>query len=71
MNGTVWVHVMVVAGYVLVPVAGVALVVVARLWPAKLARLGELLAVVFRTRAARLTLLLFVWWMGWHFLVGD
>ncbi|ALE05007.1 hypothetical protein AL755_05070 [Arthrobacter sp. ERGS1:01] len=62
---------MVVAGYVLVPVAGVALVVVARLWPAKLARLGELLAVVFRTRAARLTLLLFVWWMGWHFLVGD
>ena len=71
MNGTVWVHVVVVAGYALVPIAGVALVIFARLWPAKLAGLGELLALVFKTRAARLTLLLFVWWLGWHFLVGD
>jgi len=71
MIGMVWVHVLVVAGYALVPVAGVALVIFARLWPAKLAGLGELLAVVFKTRAARMTLLMFVWWLGWHFLVGG
>jgi len=71
MSGATWIHVMVVAGYALVPLGGIALVVVARIRPAKLAGLGELLGVVFRTRAARLTLLLFVWWLGWHFLVGD
>lgn len=71
MSGAAWIHVMVVAGYALVPLAGLFLVFYARARPEKLAGLGELLSVVFKTRAARLTLLLFVWWLGWHFLVGD
>jgi hypothetical protein len=71
MSGTAWIHVLVVAGYALVPIAGFALVAFARARPEQLAGLGELLVAVFRTRAARLTLLLFVWWLGWHFLVGD
>lgn len=63
-------YVLVVAGYALIPAAGVALVVVSHVKPAALAGLGELLARVFATRPARITLLLFVWWLGWHFLVG-
>jgi len=64
------IYVLVVVGYVLVPVAGLALVVVSRVKPVALAGLGELLGHVFAVRAARVTLLLFVWWLGWHFLVG-
>ncbi|WP_125611205.1 DUF6186 family protein [Specibacter cremeus] len=63
------IHAMVVAGYVLVPVMGVALVIAARLRPDRLAGLGELLTHVLAPRAARITLLVFVWWLGWHFLV--
>ncbi len=62
---------LVVAGYVLVPVVGAGLVVAGRLKPEAIAPLGELLARVFRYRAARITLLLFVWWLGWHFLMPD
>jgi hypothetical protein len=65
------IYALVVVGYALVPLAGIALVVVAHVRPAALAGLGELLGRVFVTRAARITLLLFVWWLGWHFLVGD
>ncbi|MFQ4150568.1 DUF6186 family protein [Arthrobacter sp. LAPM80] len=36
-----------------------------------LAVLGALLDRVFVMRSARITLLLFVWWLGWDFLVGD
>lgn len=64
------IYAMVVAGYVLVPVAGVALAIWAHLKPDSLTGLGELLGRVFAGRAARITLLLFVWWLGWHFLVG-
>ncbi|MBP2414716.1 hypothetical protein JOF48_003515 [Arthrobacter stackebrandtii] len=60
-----------VAGYVLVPVAGITLVLVARARPDVIAPLGVLLGNVFAHRAARIALLLFVWWLGWHFLVPD
>ncbi|MFI5060289.1 MAG: DUF6186 family protein [Actinomycetales bacterium] len=35
----------------------------------RLARFGSLLDVVMEDRAARVTILLFWWWLGWHFLV--
>ncbi len=63
--------VLVVAGYALVPLAGITLVLVARARPEVLAPLGVLLENVFAHRAARITLLLFAWWLGWHFLVPD
>lgn len=62
---------LVVAGYVLVPVVGIALVVASRLRPDSIARLGTLLGRIFVVRAARISLLLFVWWLGWHFLIAD
>jgi hypothetical protein len=61
----------VVCGYLLVPLAGAALVLAAWRWPARIAGLGEVLAQVMESRGARVTLLLFVWWVGWHFLVGS
>jgi Family of unknown function (DUF6186) len=33
------------------------------------ATLGEILDRVMATRAARITLLTFWWWLGWHFFV--
>ncbi|MEO7016412.1 MAG: DUF6186 family protein [Leifsonia sp.] len=35
----------------------------------RLARFGSLLDVVMEDRAARVTILLLWWWLGWHFLV--
>ncbi|MFI5085815.1 MAG: DUF6186 family protein [Actinomycetales bacterium] len=60
----------VVCGYLLVPLAGAALVLAAWRWPARIAGLVGL-AQEMEPRAARATLLLFVWWVGWHFLVGS
>jgi hypothetical protein len=37
----------------------------------RLATLSELLDRVMATRAARITLLTFWWWLGWHFLVAQ
>lgn len=63
--------VLVVAGYVLVPLVGMGLVIAGRWKPGLVAPLGELVGRVFQYRAARITLLLFVWWLGWHFLVPE
>ncbi|MGO4382799.1 DUF6186 family protein [Specibacter sp. RAF43] len=65
------IYALVVAGYALVPLVGLALAVTARVKPQSLAGPGELLAWVFATRSARLTVFLFLWWLGWHFLVPD
>lgn len=32
---------------------------------------AQVMGVVWEDRAARLTLLLFCWWFGWHFLMGG
>lgn len=37
--------------------------------PQRIARPSALLDVVMADRAARVTILLFWWWLGWHFLV--
>lgn len=39
--------------------------------PGRVAPLGELLDVVFADRAARVALVVFWWWLGWHFLVAQ
>ncbi|HEV7185733.1 MAG TPA: DUF6186 family protein [Leifsonia sp.] len=68
-----------VAGFVVCGIAMLALVVQSRrpsagpdsagLDSGRLARFGSLLDVVMEDRAARVTILLFWWWLGWHFLV--
>ncbi|WP_249776640.1 DUF6186 family protein [Leifsonia sp. C5G2] len=37
--------------------------------PLAVAGLSTLLDLVLQERAARVTVLLFWWWLGWHFLV--
>jgi hypothetical protein len=58
-----------IAGFVVCGVLIVALVVQSRLRPDRIAPLGTLLDRVMADRAARFTILLFWWWLGWHFLV--
>ena len=58
-----------VLGYLLDGLAAVGLVIVAKLKSDKVASFGELLDPVMASRAARVTIVLFWWWLGWHFLV--
>jgi Mn2+/Fe2+ NRAMP family transporter len=63
------VRIVTVAGFVVCAIAIVALVVQSRRAPQRLAPFASLLDVVMADRAARFTILLFWWWLGWHFLV--
>ncbi|MEY9850458.1 hypothetical protein ABH923_000136 [Leifsonia sp. EB41] len=58
-----------IGGFVLCGLLIVALVVQSRRRPDRIAPLGSLLDRVMADRAARVTILLFWWWIGWHFLV--
>jgi Family of unknown function (DUF6186) len=58
-----------IGGFVLCGVLMVILVVQSRWKPDRVAPLGTLLDRVMADRAARFTILLFWWWLGWHFLV--
>ena len=58
-----------ILGYLLDGLAAVGLVIVAKLKSDKVASFGELLDSVIASRAARVTIVLFWWWLGWHFLV--
>lgn len=39
--------------------------------PGDIAPVGRLLDAVFASRAGRITLTVFWWWLGWHFLVAP
>ena len=58
-----------ILGYLLDGLAAVGLVIVAKLKSDKVASFGELLDSVMASRALRVTIVLFWWWLGWHFLV--
>lgn len=58
-----------IGGFVLCGLLIVALVVQSRRRPDRIAPVGTLLDRVMTDRAARFTILLFWWWLGWHFLV--
>ena len=58
-----------IAGFVVCGLLLAALVAQARMAPLAVARLSTLLDLVLQERAARVTVLLFWWWLGWHFLV--
>ena len=58
-----------ILGYLLDGLAAVGLVIVAKLKSDKVASFGELLDPVMVSRAARVAIVLFWWWLGWHFLV--
>jgi hypothetical protein len=58
-------------GFALCLAAAIAVEVVARRDPQRIAPLGDLLDRVMAARSARVGILLFWWWVGWHFLVGP
>jgi Family of unknown function (DUF6186) len=58
-----------IAGYVIVGLAGVLLVWVSRRQPNEIAPMSTLLNGVMQSRAVRITLIVFWWWIGWHFFV--
>lgn len=58
-----------IAGFVVVGLLGVLLVVGSRRDPERVAPLSTLLDDVMQSRAVRLTLVVFWWWLGWHFFV--
>jgi len=60
-----------IAVYLLCLVAALLLVVAAQLPARGVAPLTELLDAVLAERAPRFVLVLFWWWLGWHFLVGQ
>lgn len=60
-----------IAGFLVCVVAAVVLELRARRAPDYLAPLGTVLDRVMASRSARIGILLFWWWAGWHFLVGQ
>ena len=60
-----------IAGFVACLVAVGALELLARRDPEKMTSLTSMIDHVVAVRSARIGILLFWWWLGWHFLVGQ
>ncbi len=58
-----------IAGFIACGVAILVLALTSRREGSRMASFGELLDGVMQDRAARVTIVLFWWWIGWHFLV--
>jgi hypothetical protein len=58
-----------IAGFLLCGVTMAVLVLQSHRDPLRIAPFSTLLDAVLADRAARFTILLFWWWLGWHFLV--
>ncbi|MGW5241185.1 DUF6186 family protein [Monashia sp. NPDC004114] len=54
--------------YVALLLATVVMVVVSRVRPAALPRLGQVVTWAMRRRTTQVGLLLAWWWLGWHFV---
>jgi Family of unknown function (DUF6186) len=59
-----------IAGFVVCTAAILVLVVLGERDKDHFASLADLLDRVMTTRAARLAILVFWWWLGWHFFVA-
>jgi len=62
-------RVITILGFCTCGVLGVLLVLSSRRNPQKTAPFDKLLDQVMASRAVRITILVFWWWLGWHFLV--
>jgi hypothetical protein len=58
-------------GFAIEGVAIAVFVLLGYRWNDRFATFGELLDRVMTTRAARICILTFWWWIGWHFLVAQ
>ena len=59
-----------IAVYLVLLAAAVVLTVIPHRRPHALAPASSLVDILMEDRAARITLLVFWWWLGWHFLVS-
>jgi hypothetical protein len=59
-----------IAGYLACAAAVIALVVLSHVPRAPLATFSQLLDRILADRATRIALIVFWWWLGWHFLVS-
>jgi hypothetical protein len=59
-----------IAGYLVCLLVALVLVVRSHRRDAPFATLSEVLEQVFADRAVRITIIVFWWWLGWHFLVA-
>ncbi|MCX7522256.1 DUF6186 family protein [Microbacterium sp. STN6] len=62
-------RVVTIAGFALCALAMLVLVIASRRDRNRVVPFGRLLDDVMLSRAARITLVLFWWWLAWHFLV--
>jgi multisubunit Na+/H+ antiporter MnhB subunit len=60
-----------IIGFVVEGLSIVALVIWSYRDPDRFATFGELLDRVMTTRAARICILTFWWWLGWHFFFAQ
>jgi hypothetical protein len=60
-----------IAGFVACLLLIMILDLLARREPRKLTPLASMIDHVMASRSARIGILLFWWWLGWHFLVGQ
>ena len=60
-----------IGAYLACIIAAVVIEMLARRDSDRIAPLGDLMDQVMATRSARIGILLFWWWAGWHFLVGQ
>lgn len=60
-----------IIGYLSVPLMLSALILFSRFWPNAWASPSEVLNLIWQNRAARMTLLIFAWWFGWHYLLDG
>ncbi|MEQ1737186.1 MAG: DUF6186 family protein [Rhodoglobus sp.] len=60
-----------VGGFLLFAIALVAIELVARRESAHLAPAGDLFDRVLTSRAARVTIVVFWWWLGWHLFFAQ
>lgn len=64
-------RVVTIVGFVLLGLVVVGLVIVGRRRPDLFSRLGSLFDRVMVTRSIRVTIVLFWFWLGWHFFVSP
>ena len=62
-------RILAIGGFLLCGLAFVVLEALSRRSGARWAPLGELAVVVLRKRSTRVCVLVFWWWIGWHFFI--
>jgi len=64
-------HDLTIALYVLCLLAALVLALAGHVPALRVGRVTEMLDAVLAERAPRVVLVVFWWWLGWHFLVGQ